>query len=212
MPFRNIFLAAAALMLVSGTAIAAPIVNDANFNQTVTAGPSFYGMAAWVVPGNNSFVGNVGFDVNNQWNNGTPGNGQAKVGFIANNGFISQAISGFTVGGSYVITVLANGRTGVGTAQLQISTGNAGTVLFTGNEAPVAAVNSQAAAFRTVTTSAFVATAGTVNIVLTNLGASDSSVLLSGFAIRDVTAVPEPVSMVLVGAGLLGLAVVRRRG
>jgi len=221
MPFRRMLLATTAAILVAGAASAAPIVNDPNFNQTATTGPFFYRMVAWGaanVPsspsyaGNMSFAGNVGFDVNNQWNNGTPGNGQAKVGFIANNGFISQAISGFTVGDSYVINVLANGRSGVGVASLQISTSAPAGTVYSAAIPPADGVGNTISPFRNVTTSSFVASASTLTITLTNTGASDSSVLLSGFALRDITGVPEPVSMALLGTGLLGLALMRRRG
>ncbi len=221
MPFRRMLLAATAAILAAGAASAAPIVNDPNFNQTVTTSPYFYGMDAWGATtqtsspsytGNPSFAGSVGFDVNNQWNNGTPGNGQVKVGFIANNGFISQAISGFTVGDSYVINVLTNGRSGVGAASLRIATSAPAGTVYNGAMLPVDGVSNTTKPFMNVTTSSFVASASTLTITLTNTGASDSTVLLSGFALQDITSVPEPVSMALLGTGLLGLAMMRRRG
>jgi len=118
-PIKSAFAAAAVLWLLVGPAAATPVVIDPNFNQTPTSGPKFYGIAAWgaaILPGggpaqNPSYAGSIGPDAFNQWNNGTPGNMQKTVGFLANGGsYIFQAISGFSVGGTYQISLLANGR------------------------------------------------------------------------------------------------------
>lgn len=240
MPNATPVLAAAAMLALAGAASAAPVVADPNFNQTATTSPDYYGIVAWGADnlppnpqyqGNSSFAGNVGFIPNNQWNNGIPGNGQLKVGFINNSpvatpGFISQVISGFTVGDSYVITLLANGRLGTGAAGLVISVDLPNIVLLgTGSFAlsppavvyssPIASADATTVSstpFQTVTSSAFTATQSSLKVTLTNSGVQDSTVLLSGFALTDVTPVPEPVSLALLGAGLIGLAMIRRRG
>ena len=216
-------------------AVAAPVVSDPNFNLTPTSAVgSYYGIAAWgangAPGGNQTYAGNIGFDSNNEWNNGTPGNGQTKVGFINNStvatpGYISQVISGFTVGDSYTISVLVNGRLATGTAGLQISV-SPPPVVVTSTSAlaltPPAVVYSaavpavdpttvQATQFQQVTSSAFTATSSSLDVTLTNSGVQGSTVLLSGFALADVTSVPEPVSLALLGTGLLGLAAVRPR-
>ncbi len=231
---------ATAAVLSSSSAFAlivspGPVVNDPNFNQTVTSpNRSYYGIAAWGASNpplvNPTFAGNLGFDANNQWNNGTPGNGEAKVGFINNSvaatpGFISQVISGFVVGDSYVITMLANGRTGQGAAGLTITVGAPAFVpsgpalaaltlpatVFASAIPAVDPVAVSVTTFRTVTSQAFIANAGSLNVTLSNSGVQGSTLLISGFALTDVTSVPEPVSLAVLGTGLLGLAMMRRR-
>ena len=67
--------------------------------------------------------------------------------------------------------------------------------------------------FQVITGQAFTAHSPTITVVLTNTGAQDSTVLLSGFAINDLgVTVPEPVSLGLAATGLLALALRRRRG
>ena len=227
MPCRTLT-AAVVYALLATTAIAAPVVVDPNFNATVTAAPYNYGIAAWGAAGmpasdpayNPSFAGNLGFDVLNQWNNGLPGNGETKVGFIANaGGYIQQAISGFTVGDSYSITLLANGRVASADyplsspAALTITTDATNYTLYSGVIAPVDPASVQDTPFQVITAQAFTAYGSTITVVLTNTGARDSTVLLSGFAINDLgVAVPEPVGLSLAATGLLALAMVRRRG
>lgn len=227
MLFRTTFLAAASYALLAGAAAATPVVVDPNFNQTATATPYYYGIAGWGAAGlapsspayNPSFAGNVGFDPNNQWNNGTPGNGQTKVGFLSNSGsYIFQEISGFTVGDSYSISVLANGRMASpdypqsAPAALTITAGTVSYALYSGDITAVDLPSVQDTSFHLLTGLAFTANAATIMVRLTNTGTQDSTVLLSGFAITDLgVAVPEPVSLALFGTGMLGLALVRRR-
>ena len=229
MMLRRTFAVAAVSALLASAAAATPVVVDPNFNETVTATPdSYYGIDAWGAAGlptsdpayNPSYAGNLGFDVMNQWNNGLPGNGETKVGFIANaGGYIYQAISGFTVGESYSITLLADGRVASADyplsspAALTITTNATNYDLYSGIIAPVDPAAVEKAPFQVITGQAFTADNSTITVVLTNTGARDSTVLLSGFAINDLgVAVPEPVSLSLAATGLLALALTRRRG
>ncbi len=229
--FRLALLAAAA-SLAAGAAVAAPVVLDPNFNLTpTTAADSFYGIAAWGAAGlpagapnyNPSYAGNIGFDVFNQWNNGTPGNGETKVGFLANStqenhAYIFQAVSGFVPGDIYTITVLANARVKSDPqgepVVLQIATSMNGTV-FSTTLTPVDVASVSTTPFTNVASNPFTAPAGTITITLSNQGNLRSSLLLSGLAINDVgkdpAFVPEPLSLALLASGLAGIALFRRR-
>ena len=83
---RTLFTALASVLL-AGTALAAPVVVDPNFNQTNTFSPYYYGIVGWgadnsppspTYAGNPSFAGSVGFDPSNQWNNGSLASGETK--------------------------------------------------------------------------------------------------------------------------------------
>lgn len=240
MRFLNIVIAAASatlLTIASANALVSggPTATDPNFNATSTSATFYYGMDAWGgttntdslnYTGNPSFIGSTPFLAGNQWNNGDPGNGQTKVGFISGNGgYAEQTIGGFVVGNAYTVTVLANSRIGMSQSALTISYAPVAVALKGTLNAPpppgsttiyLAAIpasnnaTTQTGAFTTVTSAAFVATTTSEAFRLTNSGGNDSSVLLSGFQINAAT-IPEPVSVTLLATGLLGFGLARRR-
>ncbi len=229
---KSAFAAFPLVWLMAGPAAATPVVIDPNFNLTSTSlDTKFYGIGAWgaVVlpvgsPGYNpSFAGSVGFDAFNQWNNGDPGNNEGKVGFLANaNAYIYQAISGFSVGGTYRISLLANGRIldagnlKASPAALTVTSSSSGT-LYAATLLPVDLAQTRNNLFTPITTDIFTANSPTVTVRLANTGTADSTLLISGFAIAELTTinagvpVPEPAGMALLGAGLLSFAAARRR-
>lgn len=229
---KTVFATAALAWAMTGPARATPVVIDPNFDETPTsAGTQYYGIAAWnavVLPQsdpayNPSFAGSVGFDAFNQWNNGAPGNGMDKVGFLANGGaYIYQAISGFSVGSTYWINLVANGRIidaatpTMPMAMLTITSSSSGT-LYSADVPPVDLAQTRNHPFTPVATAMFTANAPTVTVRLANTGGAASTILISGFSISEFSrgsadvSVPEPIGMAVLGAGLLGLAIARRQ-
>lgn len=219
-------LTACLCVMLSGVAAAAPLVNDPNFDQTPTTDYYHYGLSAWNANGdpavNPSFAGNVGQDVLNQWNNGTPGNGEPMVGFLSGTGsYIYQAISGFTFGDIYQIGLLVNARVldalniNSQPAGLQITTSTSAPV-YNGTFLPVEAANNFTTTFVQVTSDPFTALSNDVTVTLTNTGTMTSTLLVSGFTIQDIghdasAMIPEPAGAATIAAGLLGLAALRRR-
>ena len=125
------------------------------------------------------------------------------------------------VGGTYRISLVANGRIfnaatpTVPMAALTITSSSSGT-LYAADVPPIDMAQTRNNSFAAVTTSTFTAKAPTVTVRLANTGGADSTVLISGFAISEVSRsdvglnVPEPGSMAVLGAGLLGLVAARR--
>ena len=144
MQAQKLLLASLTGLLIAGSAHAGPVIVDPNFSdvdtslnskgvtRTFDGNGTKYNIPGWTsnvnpnsttTPKALSFDGQSQFSMNGYWNNGLLPSGTTVAGVLANPGdSMSQAVSGFTVGDIYQISVLANARSGqTGTPQLDIS-------------------------------------------------------------------------------------------
>jgi len=203
--------AAVAIALASAPAVAAPIVLNPNFtindtaaNTAYNSGKPFY-VQNWSPGG---YASNSNTDPA-QFDNGNPG-GQTVVGFLSGVSSLSQVVQGFAAGRTYRISVGADARAGVSTRPtFQISADNVQvygpTVL-----AAVDPTSTFSTAFTAIQSDTFVAANTFVTIKFANAAGSDASAstLLSAVSLSQV---PEPVSLAILGIGLLGIGLARRR-
>ena len=199
------------IALSSAPALADPIVLNPNFTINDTAA-------------NNSFNGGKPFYVQN-WSpggyasntNADPGQfdngkapGQAVVGFLSGVSSLSQVVQGFIAGRTYRVSVGANARAQPTVKPtFQISADN---VQLYGPTtlASVDPISTFSTAFTTIQSDTFVAANAFVTIKFANVATSDAnaSTLLSAVSLSQVS---EPVSLAILGVGLLGLGLARRR-
>ncbi len=127
---------------------------------------------------------------------------------------MSQVVSGFTVGDTYQISVLANARYGqTGAPTLDISASGAETIQY--GLSPVDSSTTATTPFKTESYN-FVAQSSTETITLAEDASlsKGGSVVLSGLQVADLSnpaPVPEPISLALLGTGLASLSLMRRR-
>lgn len=203
--------AALAVGLASTPAAADPIVlnpnfvtNDASANQQYNNGNLFF-VQNWT-PAN--YASNSNTDPG-QFDNGRAG-GNSVVGFLSGaSSSLSQVVQGFVAGRTYRISVGADARAQPGTRPTFTIRADNQQVLAPATLAPVDPINTFTTAFTPIQSDTFVAANTFVTISFANTASSPStaSTLLTAVSVSQV---PEPVSLAILGVGLVGIGIARR--
>lgn len=207
--------AAFAIAIASAPASAAPVVINPDFitssdPATVAANNRFFAGAPFMVDNWQpiGFASHTSYD-GAQWDNGSAG-GKSVVGFLqGQSASLQQVVSGFVVGFSYRVSVSVNGRSAFSAPTLTI-TANGTQIRTPALVSPVDPLGTFRTAFLPIQSDLFVATNTSMTIAFATTAGSDSNgtALLTG---ASVTQIPEPISLAVLGIGLAGIGVARRR-
>jgi hypothetical protein len=180
----RIFLVLGALLLALRPGFAQTIVNHSFESDALPVWPGYGSITGWTAP--------VQAGINNATgpfhDNGVIPDGE-KVAFLQANESLSQLISGFTVGSTYVVQFFENARNCcAGVAQLRVTMGGAEIVPLH-NVPPVGGANP----YREITSQPFLATAPAMELAFVKSTVSgDNTLLLDNVRIVEIPAGTAP--------------------